>query len=107
MTLGEYYNSLPKKTSPKRNFKDKVIRDLGVADSTIHFWLNGTTVPNKEIRDYLAKETGIPEGELFPGIDFKNGKRPRMKKKPITHVRKQEKVDFKEAIMLKLKNEQS
>lgn len=67
MTLAEYYDQLPPRTSPKSDFVREIMATCGVENVTVRQWVKGKSAPSKEEhRRILSKVTGIPEEELFP-----------------------------------------
>ena len=73
MTLTEYYNSLPPRTSPKTEFVKEIVATCNVDITTAKYWVAGRTTPgNPEHRRILSSVTGIPEEELFPKLAKKD-----------------------------------
>lgn len=66
MTLIDYYNGLPKQTSPKSDFITEVAQMCDVSEATVRFWVYNKFRPSrKEFLAVLSEKTGIPEEELF------------------------------------------
>lgn len=66
MTLMDYYNSLPKQTSPKSDFIREVAQRCDISEATVRWWLRGQFKPSrKEFYRILSEMTGIPEDNLF------------------------------------------
>ena len=66
MTLKDYYESLPKTTSPKTEFLKRVVDECGVSFGTAINWAKRGMHPADETHlPTLSKLTGIPEEELF------------------------------------------
>ena len=67
MTLAEFYDNLPPRTSPKSDFVREIMASCHVEHVTVRQWVKGKSSPsNPEHRKLLAKVTGVPEEELFP-----------------------------------------
>lgn len=70
MTLKDYYEALPRQSSPKSDFIKRVTRECGVEPCTVRNWIKGSFNPGRrEQRSVLARITGIPERELFPNCE--------------------------------------
>lgn len=69
MTLRDYYQGLPARTSPKTRFVEEVMDACGTKEVTVKNWVNGKSLPaNPAHRQILSDITGIPEDELFPKL---------------------------------------
>lgn len=68
MALKEYYESLPERVTPKKEFRDKIAKECGVTEMTVFRWLKGEVVPDKLKREKLAELTGESIDALFPNI---------------------------------------
>lgn len=66
MVLKEYYDKLAEKSTPKKEFRDKIATACGVTEMTVFRWLSGEVVPDKLKREKIAEITGTPVEELFP-----------------------------------------
>lgn len=74
MTLGDYYNELPKMTAPKTSFLEEVCARCDVKAITVRHWIQGKSVPaDPKHREFLSNLTGIPEEELFPTLADSKG----------------------------------
>jgi len=66
MTLEDYYNSLPKQTSPKSDFIREVAERCDLSEQTVRFWIYKKFKPSrKEFYRVLTEMTNIPEEDLF------------------------------------------
>lgn len=65
-TLKDFYESLPKQTSPKSDFVREVAERCDLSEQTVRFWLYDKFRPSrKEFLRVLSEMTGIPEENLF------------------------------------------
>lgn len=66
MTLLGYYETLPEASYPKTDFVNKVAKEIGVSNATVHNWIHGKTKPmNHEHILKLCSITGLKENELW------------------------------------------
>ncbi len=63
----QFYNDLPERNvvAPKANFIRRIADLCLVTPQTVRMWLYGQQKPDSLKRSIIAKETGIPENELF------------------------------------------
>jgi transcriptional regulator with XRE-family HTH domain len=66
MTLADYYDNLPRQTSPKSDFVREVAKRCDISEATVRWWLRGQFRPSrKEFYRVLSEMTGISEENLF------------------------------------------
>jgi len=66
MALKEYYERLGERSTPKKEFREKVAAGCGVTEMTVFRWLSGEIVPDKLKREKIAEIADAPLEELFP-----------------------------------------
>ncbi len=65
-TLSDFYENLPKATSPKTEFIRKVAGRCDLEEATVRLWVKDKTKPsNPEHLQILSEESGIPVTQLF------------------------------------------
>jgi hypothetical protein len=69
MTLREFYDQIPPRSAPRKDFRDAVAKACGVEPITIYRWLSGEVVPEKLKREEVSKIIGLPVEELFPTVE--------------------------------------
>jgi ACT domain-containing protein len=65
MALKDYWEKLPE-ASPKSDFKERVISECGISNSTFYNWMNGITDIPKTSRERIATIAGKQVSDLFP-----------------------------------------
>lgn len=66
LTLRGYYDSLPRKLSPKQDFIQNLARECQVTETTVRNWLFTEHRPrNKEIIETIVRVTGISAEDLW------------------------------------------
>ncbi len=68
MALKEYYEKLAEKSTPKKEFREKIAAECGVTEMTVFRWLSGEVVPDKLKREKIAEVTGNSVEDLFPNL---------------------------------------
>ena len=68
MGLKEFYEGLPDKVVPKKEFREKVATACGVSEMTVFRWLSGDIIPDKLKREKIAELSGEPIEKLFPRV---------------------------------------
>lgn len=64
--LSDYYQHLPKQSSPKADFVRLIAEKCIVSEATVRLWLYGRTKPSRhEFYRVLSELTGIPVENLF------------------------------------------
>lgn len=66
MGLKEYYESLPERVVPKKEFRERIASACGVTEMTVFRWLRGEIKPEKLKREKIAEIVRMPVVELFP-----------------------------------------
>ena len=69
MALKDYYKELGKRSTPQKEFRDKIAAACGVANMTVYRWMSGEIVPEKLKREKIAEVSGISVDELFPNLN--------------------------------------
>lgn len=66
VTLSDYYEALPKPTSPKTEFVKMIAEATGKEEATVRLWFKNKTKPNdpKDL-EILSQKTGIAIENLF------------------------------------------
>lgn len=66
LTLKGYYDSLPRKLSPKQEFIQNLARECQVTETTVRNWLFTDHRPrSREIIESIVRFTGIKESDLW------------------------------------------
>ena len=66
MNISEFYEDLPKQTSPKTIFITVLKRECKVDAYTARNWVKMRAIPkNPDHREVISRLTGIPVEELF------------------------------------------
>ena len=69
MALKEYYAELGTRSTPCKEFRDRLVNECGVKPMTVFRWLSGEVIPDKLKREKISEITGIPVEELFPNLN--------------------------------------
>lgn len=65
-TLFDFYENLPKATSPKTEFIRKVAERCDLEEGTVRLWVKDKTKPkDPKHLEILSEETNIPVNKLF------------------------------------------
>ena len=69
MVFSEYINSLPSRTSPRKDILDKIAEACGKDYVTVSRWANGSVTPGLLERKAISAVLNIPVDELFPNCE--------------------------------------